>query len=272
MKKFAAFAIAASFFLASAPTYAQCSAAEAKALEALDRSWGEMGRAGDRAGIDAIYSPNYNTITPYGVTGKAKALDQVVAQAAADRKRPPRVETTHDHYVISCTPHSATITHRNVSTPTAGGVPTYSRSIHFVEKRDGKYLVASSVFVPVTDEMQIEYLEREWSDADASGNKTWHAANLADDYHGVSSRTGKVSTKEEEIADVPSLTFTSAEVSDVEVLVAGDLAVATGMWTGIGVDKDKKSATRKVRYTDTFRKRDGRWIAVASQGTTVLGD
>jgi hypothetical protein len=254
----------------SIPVYAECSAAEAAALEALDRSWGEMSRAGDRAALEAILAPEYSQITAVGATGRAKTLDDVVADAAQQRNRPARWVTTHDHYVITCTPNTATISHRNVITPAAGGVPSYNRSLHFLEKRGGKYVVVSSTFLPVTDETQIEYLEREWSDADTSGKPDWYAANLADDYRGVASRDGAMRTKQDELNDAAATLFTSGKVADLHVDVQGDMAVATGLWTGSGMDKDKKPFTRTVRYTDTYMKRDGRWVAVASQGTIVV--
>ena len=58
-------------------------------------------------------------------------------------------------------------------------------------------------------------------------------------------------------------------ISDVEVKVYGDAAVATGSWKGKGVDGDGTRIDRTERWTDTWVKTpNGTWQCVASQQTT----
>ena len=57
--------------------------------------------------------------------------------------------------------------------------------------------------------------------------------------------------------------------SDVKVRLYGDTAVVTGLGTRSGTRSGVAFKDRKVRWTDTFVKRDGRWQCVASQGTIV---
>lgn len=59
------------------------------------------------------------------------------------------------------------------------------------------------------------------------------------------------------------------ELSDVNVHIEGDVAVVTGVNHLRGKNADGKAVDRRVRFTDMFIKRDGRWQVWATQGTTV---
>jgi len=59
-------------------------------------------------------------------------------------------------------------------------------------------------------------------------------------------------------------------ISDVKVVTYGNTAIATGAWTGKGVDGDGTRIDRHERWTDTWVKMDdGRWQCVASQQSPV---
>ena len=59
-------------------------------------------------------------------------------------------------------------------------------------------------------------------------------------------------------------------ISDVKVSVYGNTAIATGAWSGKGVDGDGTKVDRHERWTDTWVKgNDGKWQCVASQQSTV---
>jgi ketosteroid isomerase-like protein len=56
-------------------------------------------------------------------------------------------------------------------------------------------------------------------------------------------------------------------VDDVAVRVFGDAAVVTGRTVARG--NSPGAAPVELRFTDVFVRQDGRWLAVASQGTPV---
>ena len=49
----------------------------------------------------------------------------------------------------------------------------------------------------------------------------------------------------------------------------GDVAVVTGEYHSTGTDKDGKPYDRRIAFTDTWKKVDGRWLVWASQGTQI---
>ena len=73
------------------------------------------------------------------------------------------------------------------------------------------------------------------------------------------------SSKEEVLSVLKSgdLKIQSIKLSDMKVHVYGDAAVVTGSGTQVGNFKGQAIAA-KVIFTDTFIKRNGKWMAVAS--------
>ncbi len=119
---------------------AQCSDADRRALEAFDRAWTEASNRGDRAFLQNVYADDYTNLGIAVQQGKAQTIDDAVRQAEQNRANPAAVpKVTYSHYVIHCTPTTATVTHRNEITSTVGGreQTTYSRSVHNLEKRGG---------------------------------------------------------------------------------------------------------------------------------------
>ncbi len=64
------------------------------------------------------------------------------------------------------------------------------------------------------------------------------------------------------------LKLESAEISDLKVRSYGNTAVATGMTTVKGAWKSQ-DLSGNYRFTDTWVKRDGKWLLVATQATKV---
>ncbi len=114
-------------------------------------------------------------------------------------------------------------------------------------------------------------MEMEWADADQKGDAAWFERNFADNFSGVSSRPGKLNTKAEEIADVRNRkeTLNSATSTDMAVRVEGNTGIVTGVYPMKGRDEKGQPFDRRIRYTDVYVKRDGRWLVVASQGTPI---
>ena len=259
---------------ANALAFGQCSEADKQKLMALDKAWSEVGQRGDRAALQNLYADDYMNPAPTGTLNKTQTIEAAVRDAER-RKADPRAadQIAHDLYVITCTPNTATITHRNVVTAKADGREQhfYTRSAHFLEKRGGEWKVVSDAGGPLSDEGQLLYMEMEWADADQKGDLAWFERNLAENYSGISSRTGKLLTKADEIADLKNRkdAFTSVTASDMRVRVEGDTGVVTGVYHMKGRDEKGQPIDRRIRYTDVYVKRDGRWLALASQGTLM---
>lgn len=266
--------IAAALLMAagSSNAFSQCPDGEKKKLEQLDRAWGEAGDRGDRAHLQGVFADDFAGLSPSGQTTKAQAIDIAVRdfdRVRASGKPAPRV--VHDYYMIGCTPRTATITHRNVITDMVDGKERtfYTRSVHMLENRDNRWQVVSNAGQPLGDGAILLYMEREWSDADLRNDSAWRERNYADDFSNVSSRTGGLATKSEDIATSKKMAFNTVDLSDLDVRVQGDTGVVTGIARVTGKDDQSVAFDRNIRFTDTFVKRDGRWMVWASQGTDI---
>lgn len=254
--------------------FGQCSDADKKKLEAFDRAWGEAGQRGDRAALQNVFADSYVGLSPAGMLTKAQAIDAAVKQADRDKANPrDAAKVAHDYYMISCTPNSATITHRNVTAGKTEGREwtSYTRSVHFLERSGDSWLVVSNAGHPLNDEGIVLYMEQEWNDASKIGDMAWFERNYAGDATDISSRTGAVHNKAEEIAYMKSdkQTLDSLELSDLNVRVEGNAAIVTGINRVKGHDAKGQAFDRKTSFTDTYVKRDGRWQVWATQGTLI---
>lgn len=257
---------------ASRAGFAQCTAADKAALEVFDKAWGDAGQRGDRAFLENVYAANFMAHNPAAVVDKAATIANTMTAAERNRANPQPVAVP-DRYMISCTPTTATITHRNTVPPAAGSTaaPTYGRSVHFLEKRGNRWQVVSTAGHALGDGALLAYLEQDWNDASIRRDTDWVDRNYAAFATEISSRTGALETKAEALASMKAdkMVMESADLSDLNVRVEGDVAVVTGVNRVKGRDAAGKSFDRRVRFTDTFIKRDGRWQVWATQGTVI---
>ncbi|MGI9078564.1 MAG: nuclear transport factor 2 family protein [Gemmatimonadaceae bacterium] len=258
----------------SASTYAQCTDADRKKLEEFDKAWSDAGVRGDRAFLQNVYADNFMGLGPGGTLAKAQTIDNTLRDAERNKANPEGAsKTTFDHYIIACTPNSATITHRNTFTEKADGKEEtfFSRSVHVLEKRGDRWQVVSNAGHPLNDAGILLYMERDWNDASRKRDAAWFERNYASDASDVSSRTGEIHSKAEEIASMKNdkSVMESLELSDLDVRIEGTAAIVTGVNHVKGRDEQGKAFDRRVRFTDTFVKRDGRWQVWATQGTPV---
>jgi uncharacterized protein (TIGR02246 family) len=257
------------------PTVAQqCSDAEKLKLQEFDKAWSEASQRGDRAQLQAIFADDYVGITPTETQNKTTTIDATVRAAERTRasgQNPP--PTIYDSYVISCTPTSAVVTHRNATTTTVSGreQTSYTRSVHVMEKRGGRWQVVSNSGHPLTDSWVLLYMENDWNEATRKKDAAWFERNVADDATYVSARTGVLQTKAELIASMTGskTVYESLELSEVNVRVDGNTAVVTGVNRVRGRDEQGKPFDRRSRFTGTYVKRDGRWQVWAAQGTAI---
>ncbi|MDP9200422.1 MAG: nuclear transport factor 2 family protein [Gemmatimonadota bacterium] len=265
---------AVSILFAAAPAFAQCSDADKKALEVFDHAWGDATNRGDRAAMATFVADEYQGFGAAGPQGKTAALDAAVRAAEQNRANPadaPR--PAYDSYSISCTPNTATITHRTTVTVRVDGKDQtfYNRSVHFVEKRAGRWQVVANAGHGLDDQGVLAYMEREWNDASVKHDASFVERNYAFDASDISSRTGAIMTKAQAVADARTdkTALQSLDLSDLNVRVEGNTAVVTGVNHVVGRDAQGKAMDRRVRFTDVFIKRDGRWQVWATQGTTI---
>jgi ketosteroid isomerase-like protein len=269
--------ILAAILLAVAATTlasAQCPDADRQKLVAWDKALGDASVSGDRAFLQSSYADDYVGMVPWGTLDKATTVDNAVRAAERNKANPANAPALrYDYYDISCTPTTAVVAHRNVSTTKRDGKEetTYSRSVHVLEKRGGNWVLVSNAGSPLDDAGTILYLEREWNDAIVKGDAAWFERNFASDYSGASSRTGVRTNKAQDIEDVKGgkIKTQSATLSNMSVRVEGNTAVVLGVNHIKGADDKGQPFDRRVSFTDTFIKRDGRWQVWTSQGTLM---
>ena len=254
--------------------FGECSQSDKKALEAFDRAWSDAGVKGDRAALMAIYADDYAGLPD--AQNKTQTIEATMATFERVRANPSMADKiSHDNYMITCTPASAVITHRNIVTVKngAGGKEEtfWTRSVHFLEKRGGKWQVVGNAGNGLDEYATLAYMEMDWSNAEVKRDTSWFERNFAADYSGISSRTAKLSTKAEEIAGYKNdkNVTESAESTDMNIRIEGNTGVVTGVYRTKGRDEKGQPFDRRIRYTDTYIKRDGRWQVWASQGTLI---
>lgn len=253
---------------------AECTDADKQALEALDRAWSKANETGDRAALMNILSDEYMALP--AMTGKAVAIDNSIA--AFERQKTgaePRDEISYDRYMITCGGNTATMTHRTIINTKSGtgGMPEtiWTRSIHVFEKRAGKWQIVSSTGNEMDDAMTLSYLELDWTDAYLKRDKGWFEKHYAPDFVGLSSLTGKLSGKAADIADTMNDkgTVEMAETTGISVNVDRNVAIVTGTYQWKGKDEKGVAYDRRIHFIDTWVRRNGRWMVLASAGSQI---
>jgi len=126
-------------------------------------------------------------------------------------------------------------------------------------------------------ESEIMKLEREWADANKTHNAEAARRVVADDAV-IVYPDGTLATKADEVSTIESgaITADAFDMVDPKVTVVNaDSAFITGR-SVIRNGKYKDATTKKTidisgeyRFLDVYRRRDGKWQAVASQATKI---
>lgn len=234
--------------------FGECSDADKKALEAFDRAWGN---AETREALEPFYADDFRNIGLLGTTNKEQALTNI---APAD----PNV--TFDHYVISCTANTATISHRVVIKSNENGrtKTAYQRVIHFLEKRGGKWQAVSSAGNPITNEGYILAMEMDLAQAVKIRDAKWFEQNVADDYIG-DNFDGKTETKAQLIDRIKNQkrVYETINLSEVKTRLNGDAATLMGLYHLTGKDENGRLLDIKMRFSRMYIKKDGNWMLAA---------
>lgn len=254
--------------------FGECSQSDKKALEAFDHAWSEAGEKGDRAVLMNVLADDYVGLP--AMINKTQNIEDAMRAFERNKANPQnRDQVSSDNYMISCTPTTATITHRNVVTTKNGAgskeETVYSRSVHFLEKRGEKWQAVSSANHGLDDYGVLMYMEHDWNNAYVKRDASWFERNLAADYSGISSGNARIYTKAAEIDELKTdkSVNESAELSEMNIRIDGSTAIVTGINHVKGRDDKNQPMNYRLRFTDTFIKRDGRWQVWSSQGTRI---
>lgn len=254
--------------------FAQCSEADKKALESFDHGWTEANARGDRAYLENVYADEYARTSYTGPANKNEIIEAAVKSAAEDKKNPQNAaKITADHFIISCTQNTATVTHRTVGSLLIMGREQtfYSRGVHFLEKRGGRWQVVSLANHPLDDATSLRLIEEDWNEATRKKDAAWFEHNFADDFTFVNTQTGALQKKGDWIAGVRNSksNLEVVESSELQTRVANDLGIVTGVVHVKGSEAEAKPVDYRLRFTVTYVKRDGRWLASSAHATRL---
>jgi ketosteroid isomerase-like protein len=129
-------------------------------------------------------------------------------------------------------------------------------------------LVAGQAGAPPAVARAIEQIEQRlaatWQKGDCDG---W-AAMLAPEWS-VIHITANIITKAQAVGMCrdPQFKLASSNIDDLSIRSYGDTAIATGRATA--TTSGDSPQTVRLRFTDVFVRRNGKWLAVTSQATQI---
>ena len=111
----------------------------------------------------------------------------------------------------------------------------------------------------------LQQLERDWADAERTGDGEKIGRIVADDWTGVDN-DGRKLTKELLITQIKSgrNKTESVELGPMDVKVLGDAAVVQGSDIEKGTANGEHTSV-EIIWMDVFANRDGKWVCVRSQ-------
>jgi uncharacterized protein (TIGR02246 family) len=113
----------------------------------------------------------------------------------------------------------------------------------------------------------LQAMEQAWLNAEKNHDAAAFEKIVADDWIAITP-DGKSQTRIERAAEIKAAHTTSATMGNMKVRVFGDTAVVTGTDDEVTMESGKKSTDHYV-WTDVFVKRNGKWLAVASQTAQI---
>jgi len=119
-------------------------------------------------------------------------------------------------------------------------------------------------------EAELKALSQQWLDAYTKGDPTFLKNTLTEDYT-ITEPDGAVATKADDIKSVTDKKFVlkSATMSDFKCRMLGDNAAVATATLKLSGTEDGEEFSGEYRALDVFEKKDGKWMAVASQLTKM---
>lgn len=108
----------------------------------------------------------------------------------------------------------------------------------------------------------ITHLEQQWASAAKASDSAKVQPLLSEIFVELDS-DGSMHNKSEALDSIKGAQWEISEISDVKVVVHGNLAIATGMWRGKGTSARGKAVDAHERWLDTWLK-NGKWQCIAS--------
>jgi len=115
----------------------------------------------------------------------------------------------------------------------------------------------------------ITRLEQQWASAAKANDSTKIALLLFEIFVEMDS-TGTIHGRSEVLDRVKTEKWQAFEVSDIKVVMQGNMAIATGAWRGKGTLPDGKAVDARERWLDTWHK-NGEWKCIASASAPING-
>ena|SRR5216684_7059873 len=114
----------------------------------------------------------------------------------------------------------------------------------------------------------LQAMEHDWLNAEKNHDTAAFEKIVADDWIAIGA-DGKSQTKAQRAAEIEGAHITAATMGDMKVRVFGDTAVVTGTDDEVTTTEDGKKSRDHYAWTDVFVKRNGKWLAVASQTAQI---
>ena len=132
-------------------------------------------------------------------------------------------------------------------------------------------LAKTALAQPADDRNVLLQIEQGWNLALKNKDVSWFEQNLADDLTDTSSGSGALHTKAEDIAALKKdkTVYDSLELSNLQVRLEGNAGIVTGVNHLKGKDENGEPFDLKLSFTDTYIRRNGRWLVWASQHTRL---
>jgi ketosteroid isomerase-like protein len=113
--------------------------------------------------------------------------------------------------------------------------------------------------------------EQQWNQALKSKDIGWFEERLAADFTDVSSGDGSFHTKAENVAALKTdtTTYETLELSELQARIEGNAGIVTGVNHIVGHDDRGNAFDVRLRFTDTYIRREGKWLVWASQHTRM---
>jgi ketosteroid isomerase-like protein len=113
----------------------------------------------------------------------------------------------------------------------------------------------------------VSHYEQDWAAA-AKANDPAKVAPMLSEVFVQMDADGSMHNKSESLARIKSDKWEINEVSEIKVVLHGNMAIAMGAWRGKGTMADGRTVDAHEHWLDTWLK-NGKWQCIASASTLV---